>query len=656
MKSPIILRIFKDSRLVEVKQFDLDQVIMGHGGDVQISLPDPTVSPIHCLIELRDSGYYVCDLGSGNGTFKNGRQVLDEAISSGDQIGIGPFLVHFFVGVPKPKAPPIPESVPAPLKVVPKEEQAPKTSPPPQLPEATKTFKATESKSKKVVSHKKNWNTYAPKSEIEDLKSFIQPTKGPVLEVIVAWQERILSTHHFPLKKHVMIGSDSSSDIFISSAFVPTKLLFIDQTAGTRVNLTAGMTAELIQANQKLDADMLVSLGKATKSGSGSMIRLDQNEMLAIKVGDGTVQLFVRHIPATATPALAGLDLTAGEMTGIIVSLVLVSLLALYMAVYGPSQSVEEKVEDQLRLAQFVYDKKEEPPKPPEEKKEVKQTTPQQELKKVELVEKPKDTKGDPQKKSALKDLPAAKAAEVRPMPNNKHRPKKFTSTKQGGSVKLGEKEGANAQSAVDVTKTGLLSAFGSGGNRSQLDKAYSGSGELLGMADKATGTSGQNTNRAGDDLGSKFKDSGAGGKGTATQGIAGVGTKGRSSGQSSYGEVGFGGKGSVAIDAGGSGAEFVGTVDKAAVRRVVLSILNQIRNCYERNLRTNSDLEGKVIIHWEVYDQGRVKTSSVKEAPAELKAVGECVALRIRDQRFPDPPAGSYYEVDYPFMMGKQK
>jgi hypothetical protein len=73
------------------------------------------------------------------------------------------------------------------------------------------------------------------------------------------------------------------------------------------------------------------------------------------------------------------------------------------------------------------------------------------------------------------------------------------------------------------------LSAFGSGGSRSKMDKAYSGSGELIGDAGKATGSSGFNENRAGSDVGSKFKDTGAGGKGTATTGIAGIGTKGRS-------------------------------------------------------------------------------------------------------------------------------
>ena len=128
MKSPIILRIFKNDQLLEVKQFEGTQVIFGHDADVTVDLSDEAVSAIHCLIELRDSGYYVCDMGSATGTKKNGKSVMDESISSGDNIQIGPFRVQFFVGAPKPKDPPVavaPTSIPAavpppPTAVVPK--------------------------------------------------------------------------------------------------------------------------------------------------------------------------------------------------------------------------------------------------------------------------------------------------------------------------------------------------------------------------------------------------------------------------------------------------------------------------------------------------------------------------------------------------------
>ena len=82
-----------------MKQFDLVQVVIGHKAEVNLDLDSDQVSPIHCLIELRENGYYICDLGSQSGTFKNGQAVLDEMISSGDEIGVGPYKIGFFVGV-----------------------------------------------------------------------------------------------------------------------------------------------------------------------------------------------------------------------------------------------------------------------------------------------------------------------------------------------------------------------------------------------------------------------------------------------------------------------------------------------------------------------------------------------------------------------------
>ncbi len=675
MRSPVILRIFKNSQLVEVKQFDKDQIIFGHGGDVDVELADSAVSPIHCLIELRDSGYYLADLGSSTGTSKKNVQVLDEALSSGDQINVGPFVIHFFVGVPKPKAPPEVAVKPINVSIAPQKPivvtaVAPVVSPSvavdttakeleklrPHLPEAEKLPKKS-STGKTGKSSRKTRTTFAPPSQITDLKTYLRPTKGPVLEVLVAWKERIISSHHFSTKKQITMGPEASCDINIPSTFLAQKILFANLAQGTKIFLANGMTPEIYQTEKKYDAELMHSLGKSTREKNGVAVRLDQGELLSITVGDGTLQIFVRHVPGTMVPSLSGLDLTAGELTGLIVSFVVVALLALYVSVYNPGDQGQDKQEDQLKLAKFVYTAKEIPtPKPPEPPpKPVEQPPPKLPLQKVEVVKNSKDTSGDPKKKSAaMRDKPA-RAEEVRTN-NSKSTRKTFTSAiKQGGAVKTTDKAAANAASKKDVNDMGLLSAFSGGGTRKSLDKAYSGSGELIGTGSQATGSSGMNENRPGDDLGGKFKDTGAGGKGTATQGIAGIKTLGRSSGQDKYGNVGVGGKGSVAIEAGGTGAEFVGTVDREQVRRVVRSILAQIKSCFDRGLVTNSNLEGKIVIHWEVVEQGHVKLSNVKDSPKELKEVATCVAAKIREQRFPEPPGGSYYEVDYPFMMSKQ-
>ena len=69
MKTPIIVRIYRNGKLETTRQFDIEQVVIGANPDAQISLPAEGVSPLHAVIEERDTGYYIVDLGSTGGTF-----------------------------------------------------------------------------------------------------------------------------------------------------------------------------------------------------------------------------------------------------------------------------------------------------------------------------------------------------------------------------------------------------------------------------------------------------------------------------------------------------------------------------------------------------------------------------------------------------------
>lgn len=675
MKSPIILRIFKSGQLIEVKQFDLSQIIIGNDADVSVDLKGDDVSAIHCIVELRESGYYLCDMGSASGTKKNGQFVLDEPISSGDYIEVGSYRIQFFVGAPKPKSPPavteaakvaptLPTVAPAsaaPAAPVPPPPVAVAVpaAPPPKLPEAPrKAVNQAHGSSKS-----KSKSTFAPASEIKDLKSYLKPTKGPVVEVIVAWQERVLSTHHFGAEDKVTIGSHDKATIRVPKDYIQGQFPFLELKGGCRVLVPLQADVQLMTAASVFSLEDLLKNGKSIRAGGANTVRLDQGELLSLSFDQGNLQIFIRYVPNTVKPLLAPpLDMTAGELTGLVVSLVVVALTVLYMSVYTPPV-VEVPEEEEVRLAQFIYNKPPPTITPPEPKQipvpEKVEVEPKPEPKKIVVTdkEKPVEKKGNPNSQNAVSQKAAAKAAEVRPNPSNVNRPKKFTSVKQGGATKLSDTASANAQSNKDVNKVGLLSAFSGGGVRKQLDQAYSGSGELLGMANQATGTSGQNEQREGDDIGSRFKDTGAGGKGTATQGIAGVGTKGRGSGMSAYGSgVGLGGKGNVTIDAGGSEEGWEGTIDREAVRRVIRSILNQIKSCYERQLRIKTSLEGKVVIQFEIMEQGRVRSARTKSTSMNDDVVESCVASRIREARFPEPPTGTIAVVDYPFVFGAQK
>lgn len=686
--------------------------MIGNNADVDINLTSEDVSAIHCLIERRENGYFICDLGSQTGTFKNGQAILDESISSGDELVVGSYRLVFFIGVPKPQTVPSvnaaePVKVQAPI-VVKEVTKAVVTEPAPQRPEQSsmppaavakveqifvastvippaipvEPAKAIEEKSviaQKVLrpeiksestssKKKKSKKTFAPPSEIQDLKSYLKPTKGSSIQIVVAWKERILTTYQFDGKKPVLVNSSGERSLPLPGGLFPNNWPVIDLTNGLRVNIFGDMNAELITTSGNQSFEDLLRNTKAQKSGQGHSVRVEQNEMLAIALPGGNLFLYIRFLPRTVmVPMLPPFMLSGTETAAMFVSFIMVGLLGLYVSATTPKDWQENKQEDVQRVAQIVFNKLPTPPP----KVEVAPTrlsepppTPVTPPPDKKVVVADKNT--DAQKKGAtgiqdIKTQVAGRASEVAPKPLAKDQTKKFTSTRQGGAIKTGEKAGANAQSSNrDISKVGLLSSFGGGGVRANIDKAYTGASGVLGAANTATGTSGYNENRAGTDLGSKFKDSGAGGKGVATEGISGVGTKGKGSGQSAYGAAdGFGSKNTVAIAGGGFEESFDATIDKEAVRRVIRAKLNEVKSCYERALNTlekGKKLEGKVVLGWDIIEKGQARSVKIVSSTLDNPAVENCIRDRLASWVFPEPPAGMTAVVKaYPFVLNQQ-
>jgi pSer/pThr/pTyr-binding forkhead associated (FHA) protein len=711
LSSPLIFRIFKGQQLVGIKQFSQDQIVIGHDADVNIDLDSEDVSPIHCLIENREGRFHICDLGSKSGTFKNGQAVLDEAIVSGDELTIGAFKINFFVGVPKPQSKPVvideppksmvaetpevkepeikkSEVLPVPVEVLPEAVtlDLPVTPvlpvfPMPPIPSVPSTLAVGPLRPliRSVVTENKKSKyekTFAPPSEISDLKTFLKPGKGTSVQVLVAWNERILTTYNFEERQVIKVNSGEGKEIALPVGLLPTNFPILDLTNGLRVNITSEMFAEMVYSSGVLSLEELLRNSKAVKTGLGYSVRIDQNEMLSLKLPGELITLYIRFIPkAPIVPMLPPLMLSASEISGLVISGVMVGLLALYVSATTPKDWQENKQEEVQRLVQVVFTKPPAPPPPPPPLPEPKepQTPPPKKIEKPPPPPPPKEKKvivSNDNKEAHRKGPPdaadkniqvQAKASEVAPKPLAKDMTKKFTSTRQGGAVKIGKVAGANAASAnKDVSKVGLFAAFGRGGVRDNMDKAYSGAGGVLGAANSATGTSGFNEDRAGKDLGSRFKDSGAGGKGTATEGIRDVGTKGRSEGKSDYGaSVGYGSKNSVAIAGGGFEESFDATIDKEAIRRVIKARINEIKSCYERALNTlekGRKLEGKIVLGWDIVEKGQARNVKIVSSTLGNTQVEHCIRDRLASWVFPEPPTGLTAVVKaYPFILNQQ-
>lgn len=684
MKQPVVLRVYKEEKLVTVRQFEHSQIVIGRSPDAQLSLDDGGVGLLHAMIEDRGEEYFVSDLGSSEGTFQNGDRILEAKLNSGDELKVGPFRIQFFIGIPKPATPPKVGATPAapvkppasvnftatmpeiqlPTDSVPDIEldppPAPKSPPAagkkPEKPVAA--AKPEEKKEKKFAaiipsSKKKGHKTFAPPAPYKDLKEIIKPHKGSLVEVMVAWQDRILSTNTFNKPGSVYISSSDDADVFVPIISSRSKYELLKIGAQITVCLTPEMTGELVRDGESYSFAELSRQNKLRNVGTHFELDVRQGEMVKIGLQNDMVNIYVRYAAETPKPLVAPLlDMSSSEVTGVILAMAIAAILGLYMNVYTPDPLVEDeaKIEEPLRKAVVQF-------KPPAKKEVVVVEEQPKEKEVVKVVkEKPKTVVRQTPTPTVEKSGDPGKAGDVRPKPNSNNKPKTLTSVKQGGSVKTAAKEGANMKSEKpDPNKMGLLSAFGSGGVRKNLDKAYSGSGELAGMADSATGSAGFAENRAGNDIGSKLKDTGAGGKGTNTVGIAGVGTQGRGTGTTGYGTGGIGQKGAVQINVGGQEADFSGGMDREAIRRVIREHLREIRNCYERELQRTPDLYGKIVLEWDIEEGGRVSRCVTKSNEMGNQRVADCISSRLRQWKFPDPPKDQIGRVSYPFVFSSQ-
>lgn len=714
MKQPVVLKVYRGEKLESVRQFEDKQIVIGRDGDVQLKLQAEEVSPIHAMIEDRDGSYVISDLGSKTGTRVNGESALEEQIRSGDEILIGPYRLQFYIGAPKTVAPPPPkpktvaagvshfddedtqvefelalEPVAPILTAPPSKSTQPATAPPsksaqpvtappsprtapprPPTPSAPlapppvpKIKKEEQKRSPFVMPMKKKGKTFAPPGKFKDAREFVKPGKGTAVEVLVVWKDRVLSTYHFFEKKPVYIGGGKDADVIVPILSSNSKYQLLKLGTGITVCLSPEMTGELIRDNNETFAiSEIVRANKLRNVGGGYELDLRQGEMLRISLQNDMISLMIRYKNDTPKPAMAPLlDLTASEVTGVILAGVISAIFFLYMSLYAPANLMDDeaRIEEPLRKAVVTFTpppvhEEEKPPETPKEpvKKKVVEVT---EKKSSTLAEK-KSESLKPQKadmKPAINKPNPGKAAEVAPKETKDKRKIMTSAIKKGASIKTARKEGAQMKSdKPDPNKMGLLSAFAKGGARSSLDKAYNGAGELAGMANQANGMAGSDENRPGDTLGGKLKDTGAGGKGTATYGIAGVGTNGRGTGYTGYGTGGLGGKGSTKVDVGGQDAAFTGSIDKEAIRRVILAHKAEIRFCYDKELQKNPGLAGKISIGWNITESGSVQNASVETNEMGNAKVANCIVRQLKTWGFPQAPPDVLAHVTYPFVF----
>ncbi len=203
----------------------------------------------------------------------------------------------------------------------------------------------------------------------------------------------------------------------------------------------------------------------------------------------------------------------------------------------------------------------------------------------------------------------------------------------------------ADKRAALDakVAKSGLLKVIGSAGGGGAFEDVLGGSS---GVGDVASALSG------------------ASGVGVATaESLAAGGPKGGTAGSAAgIGELGTTGGGNVALAEKGNATIRGGVsmqapevessdVDREKLAAYVRSRKGAIQQCYEKELKRNPTLKGKVVVRFNITPAGRTSEIDIEENTLGNEAVASCIKTTIRGWVFPFKP-GSDVAVAYPFVF----
>lgn len=95
-----------------------------------------------------------------------------------------------------------------------------------------------------------------------------------------------------------------------------------------------------------------------------------------------------------------------------------------------------------------------------------------------------------------------------------------------------------------------------------------------------------------------------------------------------------------------------MGNLDKSVIKDAISEHWPDIRSCYEKELKNNPKLIGKIAVKFVISATGTVKSSKVQGTTLENEAVESCVADQIKKIQFPAPKDGGVVIVTYPFLL----
>ncbi|MBX5483853.1 MAG: TonB family protein [Myxococcaceae bacterium] len=426
-----------------------------------------------------------------------------------------------------------------------------------------------------------------------------------ILRVGVIQGGKIIEEHHLKHRADVTIGSDARNTIVVPASNLPASFAVFEHKANQySLCFTEKMEGRVRVGDADVDFASLRS--QAKKRGNVYVYPLTDAAKGKISLGEVTLLFqFVQPPPEPPRPELppvvkgsflAGMDRL---FLGVLAASLVLHFSGATCIALRPRPVERELSLDQLddRFARVLIPKKIEEPKP------------------VEVADKGSETKEE--KKPEKKE------------PKAETKPASTTASKADIQKKVASK--------------GLLKILGSSGGAGSALEDVLGGGNISGDIGNALAGAGGVGVATSDMLGNN----GARGGGTGT--VAGIGDLGTSGG----GNVDLGTHKDVVVKGRvrDSTPEVESSdVDPQAVARYVKGRLKAIQACYEKELKRNPSLKGRVVVRFTITPSGRVGTVEIEENSLN-DAVANCIRTYIRGWVFPFKPEDEV-PIAYPFVF----
>jgi outer membrane biosynthesis protein TonB len=438
-----------------------------------------------------------------------------------------------------------------------------------------------------------------------------QPSK--MLRVGVVQDGRILEERHI-LRGDITIGHDGKNTIVLPpSEDLPARFaLFENRKNQYQLVFDDVMQGQVDLGSSQVDFERLRKQGLAQERGSHYVLPLQESARGKVDLG-GNLTLFFQFVtppPASERPTLPP-DVQGGFWKELdrTFFLVLAASLLLHFVWGSYIYFAEAPREPELTLDEL-----------------------EDRFVRADIIPK------QPPKQEQVAEAPQA-AEEAKPQEEAKDSGDKATDNTPKDAAQR------KAEVVKKVSGKGLLkilgsSGSGSGGAFADVLGGSTGGGEI---AEALAGAGGVGVATA--------ESIGAGGqKGGGTGNVAGIGDLGTSGG----GKVDLGTKKEVEVKGRVNDAApevDSADVDREALARYVKSRLKAIQNCYEKELKRNPNLKGKVVVRFSIMPSGRTGDIEIEENTLGNDAVGSCIRTVIRGWTFPFKPDDEV-PVAYPFVF----